>query len=77
MQQKFNETKALLIKECETAKKAAEEVPVIKEVPIIDTTLTDKLTEENEKLKVSQICACSPLRLNFFPLLRMYGDSAF
>ncbi|XP_008800587.2 myosin-6-like isoform X2 [Phoenix dactylifera] len=51
MQLKFNETKALLIKEHETAKKAAEEVPVIKEVPVIDTTLTDKLREENEKLK--------------------------
>nr|XP_029123556.1 myosin-6 isoform X2 [Elaeis guineensis] len=51
MQQKFNETKALLIKERETAKKAAEEVPVIKEVPFIDTALTDKLREENEKLK--------------------------
>ncbi|KAG1361430.1 putative Myosin-8 [Cocos nucifera] len=51
MQQKFHETKALLMKECETAKKAAEEVPVIKEVPVIDTSLTDKLREENEKLK--------------------------
>ncbi|XP_017698241.2 myosin-8-like [Phoenix dactylifera] len=51
MCQQFNETKALLIKERETAKKAAEEVPVIKEVPIIDTSLMDKLREENEKLK--------------------------
>ncbi|XP_073106123.1 myosin-8 isoform X2 [Elaeis guineensis] len=51
MQQQFNETKALLIKERETAKKAAKEVPVIKEVPILDTSLMDKLREENEKLK--------------------------
>lgn len=53
MWQQFHETKALLIKERETAKKAAEEVPVIKEVPIFDTSLMDKLREENEKLKVS------------------------
>ncbi|WOL18254.1 myosin-8-like isoform X1 [Canna indica] len=52
MQQKFNETKALLVKEREVAKQAAEKVPVIKEVPVIDTVLMDKLRDENENLKV-------------------------
>ncbi|RZS12445.1 hypothetical protein BHM03_00043896, partial [Ensete ventricosum] len=51
MQQKFDETKALLVKEQEAAKQAAEQVPVIKEIPVIDTVLMDKLRDENEKLK--------------------------
>lgn len=52
MQQKFDETKALLVKEREAAKQAAEQVPVVKEIPVIDTVLMDKLRDENEKLKV-------------------------
>lgn len=52
MQQKFDETKALLVKEQEAAKQAAEQVPVVKEIPVIDTVLMDKLRDENEKLKV-------------------------
>ncbi|THU47876.1 hypothetical protein C4D60_Mb09t20270 [Musa balbisiana] len=51
MQQKFDETKALLVKEREAAKQAAEQVPVVKEIPVIDTVLMDKLRDENEKLK--------------------------
>ncbi|WOK92762.1 myosin-6-like isoform X2 [Canna indica] len=51
MQQQFKETKILLVKEREAAKKAAEVVPVIKEVPVIDTALMDKLRDENDKLK--------------------------
>ncbi|CAL9106643.1 unnamed protein product [Musa textilis] len=51
MQLKFDETKALLVKEREAANQAAEQVPVIKEIPFIDTVLMDKLTDENEKLK--------------------------
>ncbi|RRT75234.1 hypothetical protein B296_00013121 [Ensete ventricosum] len=51
MQQKFDETKALLVKEQEAAKQAAEQVPVVKEIPVIDTVLMDKLRDENEKLK--------------------------
>lgn len=42
----------MLAKEREAAKKAAELVPIIKEVPVVDTTLMDKLRGENEKLKV-------------------------
>lgn len=53
MQQQFQETKSLLIKEQEAAKKAAEQVPVVHEVPVIDNEMMNKLTEENEQLKVS------------------------
>lgn len=52
MQQQFKETKSLLVKEREAAKKATEVVPIIKEVPVIDTALMDKLKDENDKLKV-------------------------
>ncbi|CAL9116696.1 unnamed protein product [Musa acuminata var. zebrina] len=51
MQQQFKETKSLLVKEREAAKKATEVVPIIKEVPVIDTALMDKLKDENDKLK--------------------------
>ncbi|XP_071689414.1 myosin-6-like isoform X2 [Rutidosis leptorrhynchoides] len=51
MQLQFKETKALLIKEHETAKKVSESVPVIQEIPVIDHELTNKLASENEKLK--------------------------
>lgn len=53
MQLQFKETKELLMKERENAKKAAEIVPVIQEVPVVDHELTEKLASENEKLKVS------------------------
>lgn len=52
MQQQFKETKSLLVKEREAAKKATEVVPIIKEIPVIDTALMDKLKDENDKLKV-------------------------
>ncbi|XP_042491849.1 myosin-6-like [Macadamia integrifolia] len=52
MQLQFKETKAQLLKEREAAKKAVEQVPVIKEVPVVDNTLLERLTKENEKLKV-------------------------
>lgn len=52
MQLQFKETKEMLIKEREAAKKAKEIVPVIKEVPVVDQSMLDKLTMENEKLKV-------------------------
>ncbi|XP_074564273.1 myosin-6-like [Curcuma longa] len=41
MQQKFDETKALLVKEREAAEVAGKEVFVIKEIPVIDTALLD------------------------------------
>lgn len=52
IQLEFQETKALLIKECEEAKKAAEQVPIVREVPVVDHELVNKLTAENEMLKV-------------------------
>ncbi|KAH0869000.1 hypothetical protein HID58_076022 [Brassica napus] len=45
------ETEALLIKEREAAKKVSEIAPVIKEVPVVDNELMEKITSENEKLK--------------------------
>lgn len=52
MQQQFQETKAMLIKEREAAKETVEQVPFIKEVPVIDHEMMNKLAAENEKLKV-------------------------
>ncbi|XP_038979492.1 myosin-6-like isoform X2 [Phoenix dactylifera] len=51
MQVQFKETRGMLIKEQEAAKKFAEKTSVIREVPVIDTALMDKLTAENKKLK--------------------------
>ncbi|KAG4188863.1 hypothetical protein ERO13_A08G192400v2 [Gossypium hirsutum] len=51
MQLQFKETKALLAKEREAARRAAEVVPVIQEVPVVDNVMLEKLTSENEKLK--------------------------
>jgi myosin-5 len=51
VQQQYKETKETLVKEREEAKKVAEIAPVIKEVPVIDTELMNKLRDENDKLK--------------------------
>ncbi|XP_038713709.1 myosin-6 [Tripterygium wilfordii] len=51
MQLQFKETKSMLMKEREDAKRAAEKAPVIQEVRVADDELVDKLTSENEKLK--------------------------
>ncbi|XP_018717052.1 myosin-6 [Eucalyptus grandis] len=51
VQLQFKQTKELLLKEQEAAKRAAEIVPVIQEVPVIDHTMMEKLSSENEKLK--------------------------
>ncbi|KAK6940586.1 Dilute domain [Dillenia turbinata] len=51
VQLQFKEAKALLVKEWEAAKKEAEQVPVIKEVPVVDQAMLDKLIAENEQLK--------------------------
>ncbi|ONK70922.1 uncharacterized protein A4U43_C04F2900 [Asparagus officinalis] len=51
MQQEVKETRTMLIKEQEAAKKAAEEARIIQEVPVLDTAAMDKLTTENNKLK--------------------------
>lgn len=53
MQLQFKEAKSLLQKERETTKREAERVSVIQEVPVVDHPLLEKLTSENEKLKVS------------------------
>lgn len=52
VQQQYKETQEMLVKEREAAKKAAEVAPVVKEVPVIDTELMNKLRDENDKLKV-------------------------
>ncbi|TKY62281.1 Myosin-6 protein [Spatholobus suberectus] len=51
MQLQFKETKLLLEKEREATKIAAERVPIIQEVPVVDHALLEKLSSENEKLK--------------------------
>lgn len=81
MQQQFEETKTLLIKEREAAKKTTEallimereaaekeavQVPVIREVPVIDHVMVNKLTAENEELKVGSQLWFFWLRLLFF-----------
>ena len=54
------ETEALLIKEREAAKKVTEIAPMIKEVPVVDQELMEKITNENEKLKVCEsFCICT------------------
>jgi myosin V len=55
VQEKYKETKEELAKERVAAKKSTEVVPIVKEVPVIDTELMDKLRDENEKLKVSAL----------------------
>ncbi|KAG8389131.1 hypothetical protein BUALT_Bualt02G0197300 [Buddleja alternifolia] len=51
LQVQFKETKDMLLKEKEAAKTEAVEMPVIKEIPVIDHEMMDKLALENEKLK--------------------------
>ncbi|CAF2052172.1 BnaA09g50650D [Brassica napus] len=51
IQNKFKETEALLIQEREAAKEVSEVLPIIKEVPVVDQELMEKLTSENETLK--------------------------
>ncbi|XP_024981732.1 myosin-6-like [Cynara cardunculus var. scolymus] len=51
MEVQFKETKELLMKERDTAKKEIEKIPLIQEVPVVDHELMDKLTAENQKLK--------------------------
>jgi len=57
MQLQYEETKELLIKDLEDAKKAAEKIPVMQEVPVIDNETINMLMAENEKLKVSLLGA--------------------
>lgn len=52
IQLQFKETKQLLVKERDAAKRATEQTPLIKEVPVVDHALLEKITGENEKLKV-------------------------
>ena len=58
MQLEFQESKALLIEEREAIKKAAEQTPTIEKVPVIDNELVNKLTAENEMLKVKLFMHC-------------------
>ncbi|KAK4750895.1 hypothetical protein SAY87_004377 [Trapa incisa] len=51
MQIQFKETKAILQQEREAAKKATELAPIIKEIPVLDDEMMEKITNENEKLK--------------------------
>ncbi|KAJ8616955.1 hypothetical protein MRB53_013141 [Persea americana] len=51
LQLQFNETEAFLVKEKENPKKVEEQVPIVQEVPVVDTAQLDNIIVENEKLK--------------------------
>lgn len=54
VQTQLHEAHAAIIHEKEAAKKAIEEAPpVIKEVPVIDNTKVELLTNQNHELEVS------------------------
>ena len=71
MQQQYKETKEILVQEREAAKKAAEIAPVIKEVPVIDTELMNKLRDENDKLKVR------PEHKNYLNVFYVFQETPF
>ncbi|CAM8976689.1 unnamed protein product [Rhodiola kirilowii] len=48
----LSEIKTLLMKERESAKLLSEQAPVVKEVSVVDHAMSERLKEENEKLKV-------------------------
>jgi myosin V len=52
MERQVKETTELLAKEKVAVKIASEKEALVKEVPVVDTALVDKLTAENENLKV-------------------------
>lgn len=75
MRKKVDETNALLVKEREAAKKAAEEAPpVIKETQVLveDTKKIESMTEELESVKVLSVsgfqwsisCLIFPFKFN-------------
>ncbi|KAK4363652.1 hypothetical protein RND71_018893 [Anisodus tanguticus] len=51
VQLRFKETKEMLVKERKTAKSAAQKIPIMQEVPVVDHEMMNKLSVENEKLK--------------------------
>lgn len=53
VQHQFQETKPLTIKEGEAAMTRAEQAPVPQEVPVVGHEMVNKLTAENEQLKVN------------------------
>lgn len=55
MQSQFDETKDLLKKEREAAKKLSERDHIIQEGSVVDHEKIDKLTAENEELKVGLV----------------------
>jgi len=56
MQKQFEENKKLLVKEHDEAiRKAAEQVPLVQEIPVVDHKLMNELTAENKKLKVTYL----------------------
>lgn len=68
MQLQFKETKEMLTKEREAAKKLVEKVPVVQEVPVVDNAMVEKLTTENKKLKVKEVDSKGSLFSLMIPL---------
>lgn len=55
LQEQLDEANAAIIREKEAAKLAIEQAPpVIKEVPIIDNSKVEQLSEQNDKLQVTK-----------------------
>ncbi|XP_058076840.1 myosin-13-like [Magnolia sinica] len=69
MQLQFKEIEKMLVKKQETVQEVANLIPVIQEVPVIDSVLLDKLTFENEQLKVSFHAADGHCQSSFHPFL--------
>lgn len=74
MQLEFQETKELLIKEREAAKKVEEQVPVVQEVKVVDHEIMNKLTAENEQLKVPSNLCCFYIRSQFMFIHLFWGS---
>lgn len=70
MERQVKETKELLAKEKVAVKIASEKEALVKEVPVVDTALVDKLTAENESLKVLYP---STLSLKFRSVLKFWN----
>lgn len=75
MQHQFKETKTSLMKELEMARMEAEKVPVVQEVPVVDHAIVEKLTSENEKLKVKRHIKLSFLHVNVSKFVLRLGSN--
>lgn len=65
MQVHLDEANAAIIREKEAAKIAIEQAPpVIKEVPVVDSSKVELLTEQNEELQVTEVICYTSYKEN-------------